>query len=87
MEPTASLWGLCLSRLENELPPRQFNTWIRPLQATTDKNHLTLFAPNRFVRDRIEKDYLKTINQLASALAPNSVIVSVDIGGASPTLP
>jgi len=86
LEPTASLWGLCLSRLENELPPRQFNTWIRPLQATTDKNHLTLFAPNRFVRDRIEKDYLKTINQLASALAPNSVIVSVDIGGASPTM-
>jgi len=84
LEPTASLWGLCLRRLENDLPSRQFNTWIRPLQATADKGHLTLFAPNRFVRDRIEKDYLKTINQLASTLAPNSVVVSVDIGGASP---
>ncbi|MBO67849.1 MAG: chromosomal replication initiator protein DnaA [Acidiferrobacteraceae bacterium] len=82
--PTASLWGLCLRRLENELPPRQFNTWIRPLQATTNKDHLTLFAPNRFVRDRIEKDYLKTINRLAGSLSPNSVVVSVDIGGASP---
>ena len=29
----SSLWSLCVSKLEGELPAQQFNTWIRPLQA------------------------------------------------------
>lgn len=84
MALTASLWTLCLRRLEHDLPARQFNTWIRPLQATTSSDHLTLLAPNRFVRDRIEKDYLQDITNLASTLAPEAVIVSVDIGTDGP---
>ncbi|HQQ73704.1 MAG TPA: DnaA N-terminal domain-containing protein, partial [Pseudomonadales bacterium] len=26
-----TLWNFCLSRLQDELPSQQFNTWIRPL--------------------------------------------------------
>ena len=85
MALTASLWNLCLRRLEHDLPTRQFNTWIRPLQATTHNDHLTLLAPNRFVRDRIQKDYLQDITRLASTLAPEAVVVSVDVGGDSPS--
>jgi chromosomal replication initiator protein len=85
MALTASLWSLCLRRLEHDLPARQFNTWIRPLQATTHNDHLTLLAPNRFVRDRIQKDYLQDISLLASTLAPETVVVSVDIGSDGPT--
>ena len=81
MALTASLWSLCLRRLEHDLPPRQFNTWIRPLQAATHNDHLTLLAPNRFVRDRIQKEYLQEITHLASTLTPESIVVSVDIGG------
>ena len=85
MALTASLWNLCLRRLEHDLPARQFNTWIRPLQATTHNDRLTLLAPNRFVRDRIQKDYLQDITRLASTLAPETVVVSVDVGSDSPT--
>ena len=85
MALTASLWNLCLRRLEHDLPARQFNTWIRPLQATTHNDRLTLLAPNRFVRDRIQKDYLQDITRLASTLAPEKVVVSVDIGSDGPT--
>ena len=85
MALTASLWNLCLRRLEHDLPARQFNTWIRPLQATTHNDHLTLLAPNRFVRDRIRKDYLQDITHLASTLAPEAVFVSIDVGSDRPT--
>lgn len=85
MALTPSLWNLCLRRLENDLPARQFNTWIRPLQAITSHDRLTLLAPNRFVRDRIRKDYLNDINRLAHALAHEKVVVSVDIGSDGPT--
>ena len=78
---TESLWALCLRRLEHEIPARQFNTWIRPLQASTQDDQLTLLAPNRFVRDRIEKDYLTDIRRLAGTLAPEAVVISLGVGG------
>jgi len=81
LSSTESLWALCLRRLEHELPARQFNTWIRPLQASTQDDQLTLLAPNRFVRDRIEKDYLTDIRRLAGTLAPEAVVISLGVGG------
>jgi len=41
-------WQHCLRRLESELPPQQFNTWIRPLQCKDGENAvaLQLYAPN-----------------------------------------
>ncbi|MYH70064.1 MAG: chromosomal replication initiator protein DnaA [Gammaproteobacteria bacterium] len=59
-----SVWKLCLDRLAGELPPEQFNTWIRPLQAIEDKNRLRLLAPNRFVLDWVSEKYLQRIDEL-----------------------
>ena len=60
------IWPLCLTRLENDLPIQQFNTWIRPLQAIEKEAGLTLLAPNRYVRDTVERDYLGHIAGLAN---------------------
>ncbi len=56
-------WKYCLSRLESELSPQQFNTWIRPLQSPVEQppGKLQLFAPNAFVLDWVRKHYLSTI--------------------------
>ena len=35
-----SLWNICLSKLENETPSTDFNTWIRPLQAVETEKEL-----------------------------------------------
>ena len=59
-----SVWKLCLDRLAGELPPEQFNTWIRPLQAIEDKDRLRLLAPNRFVLDWVSEKYLQRIDEL-----------------------
>ncbi len=62
------LWKRCVSRLEGELPPQQFNTWIRPLQAVQEKELLRLFAPNRFVFDWVNTHYMEQINAYLAEL-------------------
>ncbi len=74
------IWPLCLTRLENDLPIQQFNTWIRPLQAVEKETGLTLLAPNRYVRDTVERDYLGQIAGLANNFRHHDIDISIDIG-------
>jgi len=79
-----SIWESCLERLEGELTPQQFNTWIRPLQAVEDENNLKLLAPNRFVLDWINEKYLDKINSLLEkVLNGNNCILSIEVGSNS----
>ncbi len=59
-----SVWKNCLEALQAELPARDFGTWIRPLQADSSHDALTLYAPNRFVLDWVRDKYLNRINEL-----------------------
>ena len=45
------LWNKCSKKLENTLSQEDFNTWIRPLKASVEKNTLSLIAPNDFILD------------------------------------
>ena len=78
------IWPLCLTRLENDLPIQQFNTWIRPLQAVEKETGLTLLAPNRYVRDTVERDYLGQIAGLANNFRHHAIDISIDIGSDRP---
>lgn len=76
-----SVWPDCVNRLRDELPSQQFNTWIRPLQAHSDTGSLTLFAPNRFIRDFVAEKYAGRIASLTGELQPGHVLeVNVEIG-------
>ena len=57
------MWNRCVDYLQDELPAQQFNTWIRPLIYSRDEHSdtITLFAPNKFVVDWVEKNYLGKI--------------------------
>lgn len=80
-----SIWELCLGRLEGELSPQQFNTWIRPLQAVEAGDALRLLAPNRFVLDWIAEQYLERIRDLAGQAGNGRpVSVSVEVGSSGP---
>lgn len=61
-----SLWKLCASSLQGELPQQQFNTWIRPLQIdeSAGPNELRLLAPNRFICDWVSEKFLTRIREL-----------------------
>jgi len=77
----SALWQQCLNQLEDELPPQQFNTWIRPLQADEDGDVVRLLAPNRFVLDWINDRYRERILSLIQGFSGrDDVGVVVEIG-------
>ncbi|NKC20454.1 MULTISPECIES: chromosomal replication initiator protein DnaA [Pseudoalteromonas] len=59
-----SVWQSCLYVLQDELPSQQFSMWVRPLQAESTDDTLTIYAPNRFVLDWVREKYLHRINEL-----------------------
>ena len=77
----STLWKNCLERLESVLPPQQYNTWIRPLQAVEENNSIQLLAPNRFVLDWIKEKYLDLINsQLEHLLRSDDYTLTLEVG-------
>jgi chromosomal replication initiator protein len=77
-------WRRCRERLEQELTPQQFNTWIRPLTASEAGEALEIRAPNRFVLDWIRDKYGERINGLVNELSEGRLReVSLVVGEAS----
>src|SRR5690625_5405032 len=69
-----SVWKLCASSVQEELPSQQFNTWIRPLQVddSAQTGELRLLAPNRFVSDWVNEKFLHRICELTASLQPEA---------------
>ncbi|MCP3662764.1 MAG: chromosomal replication initiator protein DnaA [Gammaproteobacteria bacterium] len=79
------LWTKCVNRLEGELSPQQFNTWIRPLQSVEDGKQIKLLAPNQFVLDWVRNHHLSQIQQLAiDFTGSESIRVILEIGSKRP---
>lgn len=75
-----SSWDKCLARLEQDLSPQQFNTWVRPLQARFSDRELILLAPNQFVLDWVKDKYFNNIESLINSYSGSSISVLLDIG-------
>ena len=84
MEKT--VWDQCLNELKTDLSESQFNTWIRPLIYSRDEHSdtITLFAPNKFVVDWVEKNYLNKIKTIAQEAGGQTTSVSILVGDDRP---
>jgi len=86
-----TVWQRCLSRLEDEVAPEQFNTWIRPLQAREHEGRVTLLAPNRYVKDQVETLFRRRIDELMDELgdpaSPLEVRINIGTAGGEPGAP
>ena len=72
-----------MSQFEQELPPQQFNTWIRPLRLEGEDdiaNGLRLIAPNGFILKWVKERYLTRMEELACAFFSTPVAVSLVLG-------
>ena len=80
-----SFWNACLARLESELPPQQFNTWIRALEIAEagEGEGIRLFAPNRFVLQWVRERYQKRLEQLAEEFFGGPMALSFEVRIAS----
>ncbi len=82
-----SLWEQCVDRLEGELSAQQFNTWIRPLQSVQNGNQIRLLAPNQFVLDWINQNFLNRIQELISQMHGVDMPVRLEVGSQTLTTP
>lgn len=69
---TIALWGQCLARLEDELTPQQYNTWIRPLQVEMDGDIMRLLSPNRFVQDWVTDRFKGRIEEMLAQMSDST---------------
>lgn len=60
-----SLSGSCLRFFKEQLPPQQFNSWIKPLVFEIDGDKLILTAPNSFTLRIIRDRFLPEISRHA----------------------
>ena len=75
-----SSWQHCLEQLRDEIPEKQFNTWIRPVQAKIDGEQLILFVPNNFVLEHIKNNYLHKIYNIFQNIGLTGIDVSITVG-------
>ncbi|HUW51656.1 MAG TPA: chromosomal replication initiator protein DnaA [Sulfuricella sp.] len=73
-----SFWLDCVNNLKEELPPQQFNTWIKPLKFDILDGAPRLIAPNRFILQWIKDKFLGRIEKMAEEYfsAPLSLVLS-----------
>ena len=57
-------WNKCSEKLENKLSQEDFNTWIRPLKGSLNKNTLEIIAPNDFILNYVETNLSDEIMQM-----------------------
>jgi chromosomal replication initiator protein len=72
-------WKRCLERLEGELSPQQFNTWIRPLHAIENGSAVRLLAPNRFVLDWVNEKYLPRMEEILDTELKETEQISLNL--------
>jgi chromosomal replication initiator protein len=75
------LWQNCIDQLAQELPEQQFNTWIKPLQATVaeDFSKIVILVGNRFKLDWIRAQYANRIAALLQQLYGQPILVDLAI--------
>ncbi|EKE00681.1 MAG: hypothetical protein ACD_21C00293G0010 [uncultured bacterium] len=78
-----TFWQQCLEQLEEELPAKQFNTWIRPLQVEIDGHELVLLAPNNFVLDHIKSNFIAKIISILQNIGCADPKIRLAIGSLS----
>ena len=60
-----TLWGECLVALRNSLSEKQMKTWIHPLEVSCNDGTLSIIAPNKYIKDAVESDYIEIIEAMA----------------------
>lgn len=78
------IWKDCLSKLSETLTEKELRLWIAPLKVKKDGNALKLYAPNKFMKEEVEKNFLSQIATVVNNLAGNTLI-SLDVSTPSAT--
>ena len=67
------LWDKCLNAFNSVLSEKQMRTWFHPLEVIRKDKTLNVVAPNKFVKDVIENDFLLLIKDTVLSESSNQV--------------
>ena len=79
-------WQTILPKLEQELSPQQFNTWIKPLKPGESKDEFVLLTGNRFIQDWVRDKFLSRIETLAEQYFGQPVTILLQVGVSNKTI-
>lgn len=73
-----TLWQHCLSKLEQEVTPQQYVTWLKPLSMVScQEGVLQIAAPNVIKRDWVRQEFANRISELASEISGEPIDVQI----------
>ena len=73
-----NIWNECLDKLSETLTEKEIRLWIAPLKVKKDGDALKLYAPNKFMKEEVEKNFLDKIADVLDQLTGNALI-SLDV--------
>ena len=73
-----NIWNKCLDKLSETLTEKEIRMWIAPLKVKEDGDALKLYAPNKFMKEEIEKNFLSKTAIVVNQLTENTLI-SLDV--------
>ena len=73
-----NIWNDCLDKLSETLTEKEMRLWIAPLKVKKDGDALKLYAPNKFMKEEIERNFLSKISDVVNQLTDNTLI-SLDV--------
>ena len=68
MKKDQNVWQKCIDILSENLTDKEMRLWIKPLTVKHDDAGINLYAPNKFMKDEVEKNFLETITQTLSEI-------------------
>lgn len=75
------VWARCLADIKEELPGGEFNTWVLPLQLIEKNKDFCLLAPNKYIKDMVERKYLLRIKKTLTQHRLIKGELRIEIGG------
>ena len=52
------IWPKCLDKLSESISEKEMRMWIKPLKVERVGENLKLYAPNKFMKEEVEKNFL-----------------------------
>tara|TARA_B100001057_G_scaffold210479_1_gene211020 strand:- start:10482 stop:11780 length:1299 start_codon:yes stop_codon:yes gene_type:complete len=68
MKTNHNIWQRCIDILSQSLTDKEMRLWIKPLTVKHDEAGINLYAPNKFMKEEVERNFLKTITQTMSEI-------------------
>lgn len=74
------VWKLTLDKIYKELSDQNYNTWIKPIKLNKiDENIIKLYVPNKFIKNWVEENYKKKLENIATEVGYLNYEIYIEI--------